>query len=406
MSKTAKATDACNATAWDDLLSYLPGGWELKAHELKVMKGARQDKNLSNTLRALFMHLGVGCSLKESAIRAKLAGLCNISSVALHGRLKKFGPFFQYLCADFFEENRTAALADGMRIRLIDATDIQEPGDTGSKWRFHYSFTMPIMLCDFTKLSPTKGKGTAETFKQFPINQGDLIIGDRGYSNANGVAYVKQCGGEVCVRHNPQALPLYLKDGSRFNVKNHLNLITCSGQAKEWECWIKNTDNGSMIQGRICVIRKTVEQIAAAHKKLKRLASKRGHKLMDLTLLYNEYVILVTTFDKEIFPLKKILDIYRWRWQIELVFKRFKSLLELGHLPKTNDESSRAWLYGKLLIAFLVEKISARNGAFSPWCDDSAREHVREPLDDLRFYIAFDSTLDSPPAQHYRNSYA
>jgi hypothetical protein len=406
MSKISEVTDVCDTTPWDDLLSYLPADWELKAYELKVMKGARQDKNLSNTLRTLFMHLGVGCSLKESALRAKLAGLCNISSVALYGRLKKFGPLFQYLCAEFFEENRTAALTDSTRIRLIDATDIQEPGDTGSKWRFHYSFTMPIMLCDFTKLSPTKGKGTGETFKQFPIEQGDLIIGDRAYSNANGIVHVKQCGGEVCVRHNPQALPLYVKNGKPFNVKNHIKSITRPGQAKEWECWIKNTENGSMFQGRICVIRKTVEQIAAAHKKLKRLAIKKGRILMDLTLLYNEYVIIVTTFDKEKFPLRKILDIYRWRWQVELVFKRFKSLLELGHLPKTTDESSRAWLYGKLLIAFLIEKISARNGAFSPWRDNSEKEHEREPLDDLRLYIAFDSALDSPFARHNRNSYA
>ena len=55
--------------------------------------------------------------------------------------------------------------------------------------------------------------------------------------------------------------------------------------------------------------------------------------------------------------------------------------MELGHLPKTTDESSRAWLYGKLLIAFLVEKIGARNGAFSPWSDNK-KEDERNPLDD------------------------
>jgi len=58
-----------------------------------------------------------------------------------------------------------------LQIRLVDAADIQEPGDTGSSWRFHYSFTMPSMLCDFTKLTPTKGKGNGETFNREKIGR-------------------------------------------------------------------------------------------------------------------------------------------------------------------------------------------------------------------------------------------
>jgi len=40
--------------------------------------------------------------------------------------------------------------------------------------------------------------------------------------------------------------------------------------------------------------------------------------------------------------------VHRMRWQIELVFKRLKSLAQLGRVPKHDDRSSRAWLYGKL----------------------------------------------------------
>ena len=50
-----------------------------------------------------------------------------------------------------------------------------------------------------------------------------------------------------------------------------------------------------------------------------------------------------------------------------LVFKRFKSLAQLGHLPKRDDESAKAWLYGKLLVALLVEKLIRHASAISPW---------------------------------------
>jgi len=55
------------------------------------------------------------------------------------------------------------------------------------------------------------------------------------------------------------------------------------------------------------------------------------------------------------------------RWQIELVFKRLKSLMGLGHLRKTDVEGARAWLHGKLLVAFMLEAMLRAGETFSPW---------------------------------------
>jgi hypothetical protein len=63
----------------------------------------------------------------------------------------------------------------------------------------------------------------------------------------------------------------------------------------------------------------------------------------------------------------EVLEWYRVRWQIELAFKRLKSLGDAGHLPKRDPASSRAWVYGKLLIALLTEKMQRHAAAFSPW---------------------------------------
>ena len=69
-----------------------------------------------------------------------------------------------------------------------------------------------------------------------------------------------------------------------------------------------------------------------------------------------------------------VLSSYRMRWQIELVFKRLKSLAQLGHVPKHDDRSCRAWLYGKLLIALLTQKLIRIGRAISPsGCSLSAR---------------------------------
>jgi hypothetical protein len=49
------------------------------------------------------------------------------------------------------------------------------------------------------------------------------------------------------------------------------------------------------------------------------------------------------------------------------VFKRLKSLLAMGHLPKHAEQSARAWLYGKLLVALLTQKLVRFGSSISPW---------------------------------------
>ena len=84
------------------------------------------------------------------------------------------------------------------------------------------------------------------------------------------------------------------------------------------------------------------------------------------TFEYAKFVILFTTFPASRFDAGGVLEWYRARWQVEPVFKRFKSLARLGHLPKYDDESAKAWLYGKLFAALLIEKLIRHASAISP----------------------------------------
>jgi len=53
--------------------------------------------------------------------------------------------------------------------------------------------------------------------------------------------------------------------------------------------------------------------------------------------------MVLTTFPEKEFSTARVLECYRYRWQIELVFKRFKQIAQLGRLPKYDDESAKAW---------------------------------------------------------------
>ena len=82
------------------------------------------------------------------------------------------------------------------------------------------------------------------------------------------------------------------------------------------------------------------------------------------TLEFAKYVIVFTTCSS--CSTADVLNSYRMRWQIRLVFKRLKSLAQVGHLPKHDDRSSRAWLYGKLLVTLLTQKMIRIGRNISP----------------------------------------
>jgi hypothetical protein len=82
---------------------------------------------------------------------------------------------------------------------------------------------------------------------------------------------------------------------------------------------------------------------------------------------YACYVLVFTTLSKNQASTRQVLECYRLRWQIELTFKRLKSVVQLGHIPKPDDQSSRAWLYGKLFVALLSQKLARIGSAISPW---------------------------------------
>ena len=352
---------------WKVLVSFFPANWRELATRANALKGLRQDKCEENLIRTLLIHLGCGYSLRETVVRAKKAHLANLSDVALLKRLRKCKDWLYSLSLCLFDERGLKLKAnDGFQVRLFDATNVKEPGKTGSLWRIHYSVQIPSLFCDFFRLTETEGQGTGESFTQFPVESGDYIIADRGYCSATGIHYVASKEGFVTVRLNSQSLRIMNSAKEVFPLLEQIQKLKKAGAIRSWDVLIPGADN-SYVKGRVCAIRKTEEAIRLAHKKLKRRASKKGEELKAETLVYAKYVIVFTTFPEKEFSSFDILEWYRIRWQIELVFKRFKQIAQLGHLPKYDDESAKAWLYGKLFVALLTEKLIEYAASISPW---------------------------------------
>ena len=356
---------------WALVQGLLPVGWQSKARELGALRRTRGVADAATLLRVLLIHLAQGCGLRTTAALARAGGLADLSDVAILKRLKGCADWFEWMAQGL----RTKWLPEfpalspawaGRRIRLVDGTMVSEPGQTGSKWRLHYSVGLPALNCDEVIVTTQK---EGETLKRFAVRPGDVFIADRGYAHAGGIAHVHTHQGEVIIRTNLVTLPLHDRQGVRLDPLAHLRTLQV-GQCGQWPVWVKaegaRPAPKRLIPGRLCAIKKSVAAAHKARQRVQRESQRNGTQVRSDTLEAADYVFVFTTLPPSL-SAHTVMELYRGRWQIELAFKRLKSLVQLGHLKKHDHQASRAWLQGKLLVALLLDALLQTAERISPW---------------------------------------
>jgi len=369
---------------WDILKKFLPAHWQELARQSGALKGLRKDKDPDTCLRLLLLHFGCGHSMRTTAALAKTSGLADQSDIAVFKRVRKSAAWLESLAQALFEERREMPGACPLPklpggLRLLDGTSVNESGPRGSLWRVHFSFRWPQMVCDRFRLTPAKGKGNGESLCYYPLERGDYVLADRGFCHAVGFRHALERGALVTVRLSQSSVRLLDENGNPFPLKLKLRALKNPGYTKEYSVIIHDKQAGSCtapLKARLCIIRKSHTATALEQEKQRRRANKEHQQLAPETLFFARYIMVLSTFPVDEYSTSEVLELYRVRWQIELAFKRLKQIAQLGHLPKRDPQSVRAWINGKLFIALLAEKMIAHAGAICPW--GYAHEKKRE----------------------------
>jgi hypothetical protein len=354
-----------DAENWETIQGFLPRGWRERARELGALQRQRK-VGPEELLRVLLIHLADGCSLKEAVARAKVGGISALSSVALYKRLKASSEWLRWMAMELLLRRRVEVEPPGWvrdyRVRSVDASVVSEPGSTGTDWRLHYSLELFGLSCDqFLVTRPEVG----ESFHNFTVRAGDLLMGDRAYGTLKGFWYVKRRGGEFLVRLKSKAFPLSRPGSEReFPLLAALDRLK-AGEVGQWEMEGR-AQKHPPLRFRLCAVKKSEEVAQAAMDCARREMKKQQQTLDPNPLELHRYVILATSLLAGPSP-TQVAQLYRLRWQIEVAFKRLKSIMGLGHLPKTDWESARAWLHGKMFVALLAQALVDEGRFFSPW---------------------------------------
>ena len=353
-------------TDWyNELLGLMPAGWEAKAKELGALRRRRGIQTAADLLRLILLYMTEGVSFAGTVALAQLSEIAEISKVALFKRLRNSKSWLQWLCQNIYRQSGLTSekpkWLEGRNVVIVDGSEAVKCGVRRQCYMLHYS--MDLFTFDMRELLVTDIK-TGEKLANFTkFKPGDIIIGDRAYGNLPGIACLQQQGVDYVLRiqglkhaffnaahEKTELLPLLsgLKGGEIADIS--------------LQCLV----NGGYETVRVCALRKDADSERIGVKRLKKENQrKRGGKpVSEAQCENNKYIIVATSLETEI-PSSRIMELYRARWQIEIAFKRLKSLFQYNDVPMQNSESAFAWFYGKLLLAALCETL-VNTGRFSP----------------------------------------
>lgn len=331
---------------WEQsIIPLLPADFQQAAFRLGAYQRQRKLRCVTDLLRALLAFVLCTSSLRQLGCWAVLNQIADLSHVAWHKRLQRSRAWLCWLLIQVLALPTAPSTAWGQqahRVVLVDGTRLKEPGGCGDDWRGHLAYdVLHARLVDVR----ITDRHTAEALTFFLWLPGDLVVADRGYSRRPQVAWVLTCGADILVRLAVNSFPLQACSGASFDVVQWLK----DQPSGCYEQPVRFVHEQRSFEGRIIAQSLSPEAAERARAKVRRRASKKQHAVQEDTLLLAGWVIVLTSLPASTWSAEQVLQVYRARWQVELVIKRMKQVLRLAQLRGTTPQSNEATLLALLL---------------------------------------------------------
>lgn len=339
-----------------ELLKELPPEYEHLAYEFKAFCRSRKVKSPAQLMQVVMSYCGIDQVLREAAGNFTLLRE-RISDTAIQKRLRACTPWLKALLQQMWPG--IGKTAGHLRFVVVDGSTVQAPGAKGTDYRLHVM--MDLLKLEILSVEVTD-RHTGEQIDRYPLVEGDVVMADRGYNQPARIIDLSRRGVLVVVRLNPRAMPLHWRaeDNPELNGQA-LDLYSHLKQTEEDEIclpvWLGKP--GMAVEGLIHARRLPPDKAKEARRKCR--CNGGGKTPSKETLLFAEWRLIFTTVPNEIMDTDTVMKLYELRWQVELLIKRLKSVLDVAALrAKQGSELADVWLHGKLLYAVIVEKRARR----------------------------------------------
>jgi hypothetical protein len=337
---------------------------EASAYYCGALSRKRVIRSASHLLKLVMVYALTDYSLRMVALWGTVMGWGSLGKSGLRKRLRQCQTWMgSLIVAVLLSEKLELPRPTGMRLRLFDASSVSQPGSHKTDWRLHLGFDLSAGR--MTDVQLTDGhQGESLTRWQFQPNE--ICLADRYSGVPRSLGVLLGAGAWFVIRLGWQNLPLQDRQGQSFSLPTWLGVQSTDPAAvpAQVDLWVTTP------QGRfpVRVIARAIppekaEQIR--HRLWVEAKHKKTH-LDERTLLAAGFVMVVSNLPELTWTASQILQLYRFRWQIELVFKRLKSVLHFDQLRAKDPQLAQVYLLTKLLVALLLTEVQWRLALAAP----------------------------------------
>lgn len=332
---------------WEYVRTLLPDDLEDSARVTNALRRCRNVPDAAALIRIALAYALTDLSLKDVAAWASSLELAEISGPGLFYRLREAEGWLERVLG----QTLAAAVpleTSGLPIRVVDATVVNGPGGrVAVEWRAHVLVSAVTGTIRSVQLTGDEG---GEKLSRYVVQEGEVVLGDRAYGTARGLHSISQQRAQVVVRFNP------------------VTLRTCDLKRRRIHLQERAEEVPSMGAIEFPILVPIPPPPTKSHKPwdLAKAIAWIPVRAVAARTRSGEVIWILTTLPKSVSALA-VMGLYRLRWQIELLFKRLKSLLHLDTLPSRQGPTAKSWMLARFLAAALAQRLVDPNGPLSPW---------------------------------------
>lgn len=336
-------------------------------------------------------------SLVKLSTRLQIKEGIEISPQALDQRFNKHAvDFLRETFEDLLQAHNEAIddelLSDNMlfpKIKTVDSTIIQLPenlattyrgaGGDSSKASIKIQLEYEVLSGKFIVSQINEGVSSDSSYLPFSeerLEPGELHLKDLGYfkiahlkkidqAEAFYISKIKRTAS--IYKKNPK--PQFKSDGTvyKFTEYKKVDIQSIAQPLAEGQS-VEDLDTYmgiDKLKSRLIVTKLTQECKESRIRKNKREIRRRNKPKNELNNLWNSVNVYITNIPPSMATADQIHQLYTLRWQIENMFKVWKSVFKLAAVKKVKRERFECFLYGRLIELVLAASIVSTSKAIA-----------------------------------------
>ncbi len=217
------------------------------------------------------------------------------------------------------------------------------------------------------------------------VQKGVLFLWDLGYFKVKAFADIAAAGAYFLSRLNHQTNIYETVAGRLLPLELAQFLQTVQGNIIEKEICIGAKEQ---VMSRLIASRVPETQVNKRRRTARKNAKKKGYTPSQAHLTLLAWNLFITNVPRTIWKAETVIKVYPVRWQIEIIFKSWKSYLHLASITTKKEDPTLCYLYGRMLLILL-------NYALCPQLRATLWRRKRRELSVLKLVRHFHAFADS-----------